>query len=147
MDMAAGYLKVVEARAPQAQVVFDRFHVQRLASDAVDQVRREQMRGVADIAEKRTIKHSRFALLKNPWDLTRLQSEKLAQVKRNNDKHYRAYLLKETLAQALSYAHPTRAKRALEDWLGWAARSRLKPFGRAARRSDIIATSPTFVIA
>ena len=133
MDMAAGYLKVVQKRAPQAQVVFDRFHVQRLASDAVDQVRREQMRGVADLAEKRAIKHSRFALLKNPWDLTRRQSEKLAEVKRHNDKLYRAYLLKETLAQALSYATPRRATRALAEWLGWASRSRLTPFVRVAR--------------
>jgi transposase len=51
LDMAAGYLKTIRDRAPHAQVIFDRFHVQRLASDAVDQVRREQMRGLTDIVQ------------------------------------------------------------------------------------------------
>jgi len=133
LDMSAGYLKTIRARAPRAQVIFDRFHVQRLASDAVDQVRREQMRGLTDLVEKRAIKHSRFALLKNPWDLTRRQGEKLKQVERTNRPLYRAYLLKETLAQALDYRQPKRAERALREWLAWASRSRLKPFVRVAR--------------
>lgn len=133
MDMSAAYLKVVQAQVPRAQVVFDRFHVQKLVSEALDQVRREQVRGVNEVGEKHAIKHSRFALLKNPWDLTRRESQKLAEVKGNNEPLYRAYLLKETLAQALSYAQPRRAKRALEEWLGWASRSRLKPFVRVGR--------------
>jgi transposase len=133
LDMAAGYLKTIGNRAPHAQVVFDRFHVQRLASDAVDQVRREQMRGLTDLVEKRALKHSRFALRKNPWDLTRRQGEKLRQVERSNRPLYRAYLLKETLAQALDYHQPKRAERALQEWLAWASRSRLQPFVRVAR--------------
>ena len=51
--MSAGYLKTIRERAPQSQVVFDRFHVQRLASDAVDGVRREQIRELDDPAERR----------------------------------------------------------------------------------------------
>ena len=133
VDMSAGYLKTIRARAGHAQVIFDRFHVQRLASDAVDQVRREQMRGMTDPVEKRALKHSRFALLKNPWDLTRRQGEKLKQVERTNRPLYRAYLLKETLAQALDYRQPRRAERALKEWLAWTSRSRLKPFVRVAR--------------
>jgi transposase len=42
MDMSAAYRAAVEARAPQAQKVFDRFHVQKLASEAVDTVRRQE---------------------------------------------------------------------------------------------------------
>jgi transposase len=133
LDMSAGYLKTIRDRAPHARVIFDRFHVQRLASDAVDQVRREQMRGLTDLVEKRAIKHSRFALLKNPWDLTRREGEKLRQVERTNRPLYRAYLLKETLAQTLDYRQPKRAERALREWLAWASRSRLRPFVRLAR--------------
>ncbi|MFW6086906.1 MAG: transposase [Myxococcota bacterium] len=44
MDMAGGYKKAVRERAPHVQVVFDRFHVQRLASDAVERVRRSLWR-------------------------------------------------------------------------------------------------------
>jgi len=133
LDMSAGYLKTIRDRAPRARVIFDRFHVQRLASDAVDQVRRQQMRGLSDLVERRAIKHSRFALLKNPWDLTRREGEKLKEIERTNHPLYRAYLLKETLAQALDYRQPKRAERALREWLAWASRSRLKPFVRVAR--------------
>jgi transposase len=134
VDMAGGYLKAIGERLPQAEVVFDRFHVQRLASDAVDEVRRSQVRYVGTGTEKgRAIKGTRFALLKNPWDLTRGEKEKLSELQRTNAPLYRAYLLKETLAQALDYLQPWRAERALKEWLGWASRSRLAPFVKAAR--------------
>jgi transposase len=133
LDMAGGYLKAVEARAPHAAVVFDRFHVQRLASDAIDQVRRSLMRALEDPQQKRTIKHTRFALLKNPWNLHRRERDKLAVLQRNNQPLYRAYLLKESLAEILSSLRPEYAVRRLDDWLAWASRSRLKPFVRVAR--------------
>lgn len=66
MDMAAGYIKAVEENLPQAQIVFDRFHVQRLVSDALDEVRRAQLREIRGTDEGRELFKSRFALLKNP---------------------------------------------------------------------------------
>ncbi|MCQ6473561.1 transposase, partial [Vibrio parahaemolyticus] len=74
-----------------------------------------------------------FALLANPWNLSRRQGEKLREVERTNRRLYRAYLLKETLAGALDYLQPARAERALEEWLAWASRSQLRPFVRVAR--------------
>jgi len=134
IDMAEGYRKAVEERAPQAQIVYDRFHVQRLASDAVDEVRRSQVRDLGAGTEKgQAVKGTRYALLKNPWDLTRKEKQKLSELQRTNARLYRAYLLKETLAQALDYRQPGHARRALEDWLDWASRSKLKPFVRVAR--------------
>lgn len=133
IDMNAGYNKALKEHAPKAQIVFDRFHVQRLVSDALDEVRRAQVRFLGLSEQGRAIKHSRFALLKNPWNLTREQKQKLSDLQRTNAPLYRAYLLKETLAQALDYRQPGHARRALEDWLAWASRSRLKPFVKAAR--------------
>ena len=43
-DLAASWQKALRARVPHAEVVFDRFHVERLASDAVDEVRRAEQR-------------------------------------------------------------------------------------------------------
>ena len=40
-DLAASWQMALRARVPHARVVFDRFHVERLASDAVDVVRRK----------------------------------------------------------------------------------------------------------
>jgi transposase len=132
MDLSAAFIKAVEDSAPQARIVFDRFHVQRLASDALDEVRREQLRELRGTPEGRELFRTRFALLKNPWNLNAVDSGRLSNVQRANAPLYRAYLLKETLAKALDYRQPLRAERALYQWLAWAARSRLEPFVRAA---------------
>jgi len=133
MDMAGGYKKAVREHLPHAQIVFDRFHVQRLASDAVDQVRRSEVRGTDDPAIARVIKRSRYALLKNPWNMSRREHQKLADIQHNNQRLYRARLLNDALADALSYRQPKRARQALDEWLEWASRSKLKPFVRVAR--------------
>jgi transposase len=132
IDMAGGYMKAIEELAPEAEVVFDRFHVQRLASDALDEVRRSEARDL-DATAGQAIKHSRYALLKRPWNLERREKEKLSVLQKTNASLYRAYLLKETLAEALDYRQPGHASRAVQDWLGWASRSKLKPFVKAAR--------------
>lgn len=51
----------------------------------------------------------------------------MADLQRTNKRLYRAYLLKESLAKALDHLQPKRAWNALNDWLAWAMRSRLKP--------------------
>jgi transposase len=132
-DFAAYYLQPIREYAPQAEVVVDRFHVQRLASRALDEVRRVQLRTLRGSPAGKDLFHSRFVLLKNPWDLRPAERRKLSEIERSNKPLFRAYLLKESLAQALDYKQPWRAERALRDWLAWASRSRLKPFQRAAR--------------
>jgi transposase len=133
LDMAEGYIKTVKEYAPQAKIVFDRFHVQRLASDAVDQVRRALVRDEEDPERKRAIKGSRFALLRSEWNLTVEDRAKISEIQRSNRSLYRAYLLKEALAHLLGYQQAGRAKKALKEWLSWASRSRLRPFLRVAR--------------
>jgi transposase len=123
----------VATAAVGRQIVFDRFHVQQLARDAVDEVRRQQWRQLQGTDEGKSIKDSRYALLKNPWNLTRDERNKLSEIQRDNAKLYRAYLLKESLAKALDYLQPKRASDALDAWLAWASRSKLKPFVKAAR--------------
>jgi hypothetical protein len=117
MDVAGGYIKAVEERLPEAQIVFDRFQVQRLASDALDAVRRGQLREIRGSDAGQALFQSRFALLKDPWNLTREQKQKLSEVQRTNAPLYRAYLLKETLAQVLDCKQLARAERALRDVL------------------------------
>jgi transposase len=133
IDLAAGFIKAVQEHAPQAQVVFDRFHVQRLASDALDEVRRAQQRELKGTDDELALRHTRYALLKSPWNLTAMEEGKLVDVQGANAALYRAYLLKETLARALDYRQAWRAERLLREWLAWASRSRLAPFVRAAR--------------
>ncbi len=101
IDMSAAYIKAVSEASPQARIIFDRFHVQRLAHEALDEVRREQVRERKDTDEGAAIKGTRCALQKNPWNLTVAEQEKLAVLQRTNRPLYRAYLLKESLAGIL----------------------------------------------
>jgi transposase len=132
MDMSAAYITAVEKGATQARIVFDRFHVQRMAQDAVDQVRREQVRLLAGSDDAKTLKKTRWALLKNPWNLSAVEKGKLVDVQRENRPLYRAYLLKETLADILGGRQINVARDRLQDWTSWAAHSRLAPLKKLA---------------
>jgi transposase len=133
IDMSAAYIKAVTEASSQAKIIFDRFHVQRLAHDAVDEVRRAEVRQSKGTEEAKVLKRTRFLLHKNPWNLTHLEGEKLAQLQRTNKPIYRAYLLKEGLAGILDGLDVDVARVKLSDWIGWAARSRLEPFKKLAR--------------
>jgi transposase len=131
IDMSAAYEKAVRDAAPAAEVVFDRFHVQRLVHDALDQVRRAEVRELEDPVAKRALKNTRWALQKRPWNLTEADGTKLALVQQHNRRLYRAHLLKETLAAILDKTIGP-ASRKLGEWITWARRSRLAPFAKAA---------------
>jgi transposase len=133
IDMSGAYIKAVTEAAPSARIVFDRFHVQRLAHDALDQVRRDQVSVLQDPEAQSALKGTRFALQKNPWNLTLLEGQKVAEVQRTNRPLYRAYLLKETLAAILDRRQVNVARAKLAEWIQWATRSRLKPFTKLAR--------------
>lgn len=138
IDMAGGYKKAIAEFLPTAQVIYDRFHVQRLAGDALDAVRRLLVREAAaaeedDNDEPRAIKKTRWVLLKGRHRLDAEERARLHEVQRTNRPLYRGYLLKETLADALDYRQPARADKALKSWIAWACRSRLQPFVRVAR--------------
>ena len=134
-DAAAWIAKVVAARCPAATVCADPFHVVKWASDALDQVRREvwnaaRKHGQAGLA--RELKGARYALWKNPEDLTGRQRRKLAWIAKVNDRLYRAYLLKEELRLVFKLKG-ARATVLLEAWLAWARRCRIPAFVRLAR--------------
>lgn len=132
MDMSKAYIEAVRRGAPAAQIIFDRFHVQKLAQEAVDEVRREQVRLLAGEGDGKALKKTRWALLKSPWNLTEGERDKLADVQRTNRPLFRAYMLKESLATIFERRQPEVARKKLLEWCGWAARSRLRPFKRVA---------------
>lgn len=134
-DMASWISGPVADRLPDAVRCVDPFHVIQLATDALDLVRREvwnDARRAGDVAAAKDLKGARYALWKNPENLTDRQKLKLADVQKTNQRLYRAYLLKEQLRQI--YRVPAaHAIGLLEHWLGWARRCRLAPFVKLAR--------------
>lgn len=137
IDMSEAYINAVRAALPHAQIVFDRFHVQKLVTDALDKTRRQEWQRLRASDQPgddpRDIKKLRWALLKNPWDLDSSETERLSALPRRNARLYRAYLLKESFADILDRRQPNVVKHKLEQWLAWACRSRLPAFVRVAR--------------
>lgn len=133
IDLSAAYIKAVTEASPAALLVFDRFHVQRLAHEAVDEVRRSETRVLTAAEDRRLFKGIRFALQKNPWNLLRSERIKLTQLQRENRRIYRAYLLKESLLDILDRHQVGVAARKLDEWCRWAMRSQLRPFKKLAR--------------
>lgn len=133
IDMGEPYQKAIRERAPRATIVFDRFHVQRLAHDALDEVRRALVRELKGTEDARHVKRMRWVTQKNPGNLTDGEQQKLAALQKTNSKLYRAYLLKETLCDALESTNPIEGRRELVSWCSWAARSRLPSFRKVAK--------------
>ena len=94
----------------------------------------------------RKFKGARWALLKNPEDLTDRQAETLTRIRRHGGAVWRGYRLKEALRAVFSGGlTETEAGDLLDRWCSWAQRSRLDPFVKLARtirahRDGILAT-------
>jgi transposase len=134
-DMAGWIAGPVADRLPDAVRCVDPFHVVMLATDALDEVRREvwnDARRAGELAAAKDLKGARFALWKNPENLTDRQAAKLSSIQKTNARLYRAYLLKEQLRQIYRLPADT-AVELLDEWIAWARRCRLPSFVKLAR--------------
>lgn len=80
----------------------------------------------------RDLKNARYALWKNPEDLTARQGAKLALIAKTNQRLYRAYLLKEQLRQVFALKG-AEGIALLDHWLKWARRCRIPSFVKLAK--------------
>lgn len=133
-DMSAAYTAAIREKAPQAEIVYDRFHVQRLVHDALDEVRRAVVRDAGrDSPDAEALVGTRYTLQRNTWNLDALDRERIAEVQRTNKPVYRALLLKDALVAILNRRQANVARAKLLAWINWASRSRLAPFVKAAK--------------
>jgi len=134
---------VVAERCENAVRCADPFHVVRWATNALDEVRRQawneargavnQRRAGRAKGQAKALKHARYALWKNPENLTSRQQAKLAWVAKTDPRLHRAYLLKEGLRLVFQLPYEE-AVEALEVWVGWARRCRIPAFVDLQRR-------------
>ncbi len=134
---------VVADRCPKAVRCADPFHVVKWATEALDEVRRQawnsargavtQRRAGRATGQAKALQHARYALWKNPENLTDRQQAKLAWIAKTDPRLHRAYLLKEGLRTIFSL-DPAEAPAALDKWVGWARRSRIAAFVALQRR-------------
>lgn len=134
-DAAPWIKNVVNEKCTRATLCLDPFHIVKWATDALDEVRRKMWNDLRRTGQKQlasSLKNSRYALWKNPENLTEMQEAKLADIERANKPLHRAYLLKEQLREVFR-VKGWLGLAILEQWTKWAQRSRLEPFVKLAR--------------
>jgi transposase len=99
MDMWKPFRNVLARKAPQARVVFDKFHIMRHLSDALDKVRRSEYRRLAG-KDRAFIKGQRYTLLSNRENLSHDGRASLQKLLAANKRLSVAYLLKESSASS-----------------------------------------------
>ena len=72
MDMWRPYFDVISATIPHAKIVIDKFHVVRMASDAMEKIRRN-MRNTLTHKQQLQLKNDRYILLKRNFQLTPME--------------------------------------------------------------------------
>jgi transposase len=154
-DAADWIADVVAERCPGAVRCADAFHVVSWATEALDEVRRQAWNDARALARTeakpargrpradaplrpgheraRRLKNARYALWKNPANLTERQADKLAWIAKTDPRLHRAYLLKEALRYVFTVKDQA-GKEALDRFLSWAARCRIPAFVALGRK-------------
>ena len=129
-DGARWIADAVSGWCPNAEQVMDPFHAVQWVTDALDGVRR----GCWREANAGAVKGSRYAVLKNPEDLTEGQARTLAAIERESPRLWRAYNIKERFRDVFKSPDPATARTRLDAWLSWASRCRIPEMVEAGRK-------------
>jgi len=145
---AASWIKAaVGQHCPNAVLCADPFHVVAWATDALDEQRRTAWNNAAgrnrfrlsapessrSQGHAKSLKATRYALWKNPDNLTDHQRHQIEWIAKTDPRLYRAYLLKEALRYVFA-VKGEQGREALEAWIAWAQRCRLPAFTLLAKK-------------
>jgi transposase len=115
MDMWKPFRTSTQTHAPQAAVVFDKFHILRHLSDALDVVRRSEYKRVAG-DERRFIKGQRYVLLSKRENLSADGRKNLESLLQANRRLNIAYILREQFEQLWDYTDSEQARAFFDNW-------------------------------
>ena len=132
-DMWKPYLKVVKKKLPNALHILDRFHIMKAFNKAIDAVRRGEFNALKETGDKNVLTSTRWLFLKNPENLTALQSIKLKELIDQNLKTYKAYLMKECFQKLWTLSTPRYARIFIGAWCKMALRSQVDPLKKIAK--------------
>ena len=131
MDMWKPFRTVAQTQAPQAAILFDKFHIIRHLNDALDRVRKAEYARVSG-SQRRFIKGQKYTLLAHPENLNMKGRKALKSLLAANKRLNTAYILKETFGQLWDYQREGWARQFFENWRDALKWQRLKPFEKFA---------------
>jgi transposase len=134
MDMWDPYIRATREglKHGEQRIVFDRFHVMRDITTAVDSVRKQEHRSLRRKDGDSVLTGTKYLWLYSAEHLPQKHADTFEHLKALNLKVARAWSIKEALRTLWSYRQDAAARRFFKRWYGWARRSRLEPIRRVA---------------
>ena len=126
-DMSPAFIKGIGQAFPAAQITFDKFHILKKINEAVDAVRR------SEVKTEEFLKGARFAILKNEKNLTVKQKETREKLSQMKLKTTRAIRIREGFQEIYHTESYEDFEKALKEWYFWASHSRLDPIKKVAK--------------
>jgi len=132
MDMWRAFEKSAAKKVPQAAILYDKFHILKHLSDALDTVRKsEYARLTGD--KRKYIKGTKWILLSNRENLSHEGKTSLKKLMEANKRLATAYLLRESFGQLWDYRSEAWARRFFESWKNSLKWKKLKPYEEFAQ--------------
>jgi transposase len=135
MDMWKPFRNATRAAAPQAAILFDKFHIMKHLGEALDKIRKTEYARLSG-NNRRFIKGQKYTLLSNRENLTLEGRKSLKLLLAANKRLNTAYLLKESFGQLWSYQSEAWARRFFENWRASLKWQRLAPYEKFAEMID-----------
>jgi transposase len=139
MDMTASYAAEVKEHCPQAEVVYDMFHVAaKYSREVIDRVRVDEANAVGnEKKDRKVIKSARWLLLRNRDTIKKAEDRvRLDELLAVNKNLLKVYVLKDDLKELWKYVSPGHARNAWKSWKQRAMRSGLEPLKAFARKLE-----------
>lgn len=135
IDRGGSYQASVKEHLPDADIVYDKFHIIANYNDVIDQIRRREWRQ-AEEENKPFIKGQRFNLFMNPENLTPQRESSLKELLTMNEDLNQAYILKDMLKQLWTYTYKACASKFLDKWIDLARETGITELKRFAKGLD-----------
>lgn len=127
MDMWDPFIASVTEHCPNADIVFDKFHISKKVNEALDSIRKKEF-SKADDKERKDMKHKRFLILSRQRRLNDEQRETIDDLKKINASLFEAYLLKEHVLDIFDETNVHGALVRLGKWMANVERLGIEPF-------------------
>jgi len=127
MDMWKAFRNSTTKNAPEAAILFDKFHILRHLGEALDKVRKMEYARLSG-KKREFIKGQKYNLLSHRENLSLDGRASLKKLFRANKRLYTAYLLRESFGQLWAYQKEGWARKFFDNWCASLKWQRLKPF-------------------
>jgi transposase len=128
-DMSPAFVKGVKENLPNAQITFDKFHIAKIINEAVNKVRKQEVK------KHSILKNSKYVLLKNKSNLNKKQKEKMKElsISKLNLKSMKALQMRENYQEIYKSKTSKEFQNNLKNWYYWLTHSKLKPMIKVAK--------------